>query len=394
MTGGGFVTQAVSGVTALNSTLSFGIISNGRDFTALMRLLAQNNLSKLLAEPTLVAISGRPASFNSGGEVPVPISGGLGVTSVEYREFGTTVDFVPIVLGNGKIRLEVRPTVTEIDESLTDTVTGTPGFRSRRVDTGVEMEPGQTLALAGLIQNRVSAEKRGIPWLGDLPWIGAAFRSTEERVNEVELMIFVTPEIVAPMDPHEVPRCGPGESTASPTDVELYFRGYIETPRCCTDGRCPKCVNGQAGMMGGSPYASGMPYEEVAPRDAQQGTDRQPYLPTPKAAPQKAAPPNLPPQSRLPSLQDPQPADPGAGLAPVPTEEASSRSSARRFRPISTRGATPILTRTPAVRQPYERRQQNSYGRNNVPRRNGNAPVPNRISDPGLIGPVGYDVIK
>jgi pilus assembly protein CpaC len=171
----------------------------------------------------------------------------LGVTSVEYREFGTTVDFVPTVLGNGRIKLEVRPQVTEIDPSLRDPVTGTPGFRSRRVDTGVELGAGQTLALAGLIQNRVDAENLGLPFFADMPWIGAMFRSVQETVNEVELLVLVTPELVAHLD--------------------IYGRGYIEVPACCPDGSCPQCHGGGAyGPVGPTGHAP--IYEEVVPPSA------------------------------------------------------------------------------------------------------------------------------
>ena len=106
------------------------------------------------------------------------------------------------------------------------------------------MKAGQTLALAGLLQTRVEAQNRGLPWLADIPWFGAPFRHVREEVNEVELLILVTPEFVEASDPEELPPCGPGESTTSPNDVELYFRGYMEVPKCCEDGSCPNCQGG------------------------------------------------------------------------------------------------------------------------------------------------------
>ncbi len=135
-------------------TVRFGVINNQASFSAFINTLRQNSLAKIMAEPTLVTVSGRAARFLSGGQVPVPVSTGLGAVSIEYRDFGTLVDFVPIVQGNGMIKLEVRPTITEIDPSLRDPVTGTPGFRARSVDTSVELRAGQTMALAGLIQTR------------------------------------------------------------------------------------------------------------------------------------------------------------------------------------------------------------------------------------------------
>jgi pilus assembly protein CpaC len=166
---------------------------------------------------------------------------------VDYREFGTQVDFVPIVLGNGQIRLEVRPQISSLDAASGVTFGGisVPGLRSRGVDTACELQAGQTFALAGLIQQTVEARNTGIPLLADLPWIGAMFRRVEEQTNEIELMILVTPELIGPMDAHEVPPCGPGQLTTSPSDHELYGRGYIEVPNCCNDGNCPQCRGSQ-----------------------------------------------------------------------------------------------------------------------------------------------------
>lgn len=236
---GGFITQSASQLLTAPGTLigntgatvRFGIIGDGGSFYGFLEALRQYDLAKLMAEPTLTTLSGRPASFNVGGEIPIPIQQALGVTTVQYRQFGTRIDFVPIVLGNGLVRLEVRPSITEVDPSLRDTVTGIPGFRSREADTAVEMKAGQTLAIAGLVYDRTEVTNRGIPWLADMPWAGVPFRRVSERKNEVELLIFVTPEFCEALDPGEVPPCGPGELTTSPTDCELYFRGYMEVPK-------------------------------------------------------------------------------------------------------------------------------------------------------------------
>ncbi len=209
----------------------------------------ENDLIKILAEPQLTTISGRPASFNSGGEFPIIVPQSLGTVSIEYRQYGTRVDFVPIVLGNGNLRLEVRPQVSEIDASRSVVINNisVPALRTRWVDTAVEMKAGQTLALAGLLQTT-----RGIPEprtavAGRSALVRRPLPTREEEVNEVELLILVTPEFVEAADPEELPPCGPGESTTTPNDVELYFRGYMEVPKCCEDGSCPKCQHGGAG---------------------------------------------------------------------------------------------------------------------------------------------------
>jgi pilus assembly protein CpaC len=274
----GFITQTAAGVIGFNRGgdltdigrpgIRFGITNDSGTFLGFLEALRQNNLAKLMAEPTLTTLSGRPATFNVGGEIPVPVQQSVGVTTIQWHEFGTRVDFVPIVLGNGVMRLEIRPLVSEVDSSLADPVTGTPGFRTRRVDTAVEMKAGQTLAIAGLVQSREEALNRGVPFLADLPWFGAPFRRVENARNEIELLIFVTPEFCEAMDPTEVPPCGPGQLTVSPTDHELYGRGYLEVPRTgCVGGNC-----GPGGRMNGGLY-------EEAPADGKGTVPAQPAPP-------------------------------------------------------------------------------------------------------------------
>jgi pilus assembly protein CpaC len=257
---GGLVNSA--GVPTNIDTVRFGIVDGNGAFWGYIDALRRNDLIKILAEPQLTTVSGRAAQFHSGGEFPITVPQSLGTVSIEYREYGTRVDFVPIVLGNGNLRLEVRPYISEIDPARSVILSGTavPALRSRWVDTGVEMKAGQTLALAGLLQTRVESKNSGLPWLADLPWFGAPFRRVREEVNEIELLILVTPEFVDAIDPEELPPCGPGESTTSPNDVELYWRGYMEVPKCCEDGSCPNCQNGM-------PSGMSLP-EDVQPQEA------------------------------------------------------------------------------------------------------------------------------
>ncbi len=240
----GLVANAISGgggvVGTGLDTIRFGIVDNNNEFFGFLEALRANNVIKILAEPTLTSISGRPAYFHEGGEFPILVPSGLGTTGVQYKQFGTRVDFVPIVLGNGNIRLEVRPHVSEVDPTRGVDLEGVtvPGLRDRSVETAVEMRSGQTLAIAGLIQTRTEAENIGLPFLSDLPWVGSMFRRVREEVNEIELLVTVRPELVAPLDSCQVPMQGPGEFTTSPTDIDLYARGYLEVPKCCPDTRC------------------------------------------------------------------------------------------------------------------------------------------------------------
>jgi pilus assembly protein CpaC len=132
--------------------------------------------------------------------------------------------------------LEVRAEVSEIDTSLT-LGTGVPGFRVRRVNTGVRMKSGHTLALAGDYREETETEKRGLPFLMDSPIWGALFRRTSDTTQESELVFLITPRFASEVDPTMVPRLGPGQLTDSPSRHELYTRGYVEVPRCNDD--CP-----------------------------------------------------------------------------------------------------------------------------------------------------------
>ena len=314
---------------ATADTIRFGIVDGSNAFFGFLEALRSYNLAKLLSEPTLTTVSGRPASFNVGGEFPILVPGGLGTVSIEYKQFGTRVDFVPIVLGNGNIRLEVRPAVTERDDA--SGVNGVPAIRTRWVDTAAEMKAGQTLALAGLVQHQVEAENRGIPLVADLPWIGAAFRRVEHRVNETELLVLVTPELVAPMNPHQVPHCLPGSFTTEPSDCELYGKGYLEVPKCC-DGDCLHCTGGHGHGCGHGCGSGTKPVYNVGPG--------------------------------VPPYGSPSPAIEGASNQP---------------------------RRTPAIQT--SARVNSSHNRSNQSPRNGEPTPPSANAQPGLIGPLGYDVL-
>ncbi len=238
----GLLTNTSNGVGGIQSiadtagkAAEFGIVHNNNAFFGFIDWLQQDQIAKILAEPNIVAVSGRPAQFNVGGEIPIVVPQSLGTASIEYKPFGTQVDFLPIVLGNGNIRLEVRPRISEIDNTRSVVIQNftVPALTVRQVDTAVEMKAGQTFALAGLVQERTETLKRGLPYVSDLPVVGVPFRKTEDEVNEIELLIMVTPEFVDPIDACQVPCEGPGMFTTSPTDRGLYCAGQMEVPTCC-----------------------------------------------------------------------------------------------------------------------------------------------------------------
>src|SRR3954451_12384070 len=180
ISGGGDLAKVGGPVGSGGQTFQFGVFKGNSAFLGFLDALQSCQAAKILAEPNIVAVSGRPAQFQAGGEFPVPVPQSLGSTTIEFKPFGTIVDFLPIVLGNGNIRLEVRPQVVETDYSRAITVNGItiPAFNTRKVDTAVEMKAGQTFALAGLVQELTTTQKSGLPYVSDLPVLGVPFRKT------------------------------------------------------------------------------------------------------------------------------------------------------------------------------------------------------------------------
>ena len=218
---------------ALRGTTAFGLVTNNDAFFGFIDALREEELLKILAEPVLVTTNGRPATIHTGGEFPILVPQAFGTLSIEYRDFGVRMEAVPIILGDGRVRLELMPEVTEIDAANSVTLAGNniPAVTTRQVNTQVEMRFGQTLMLAGLISSRQTASTAKIPFFGELPWVGALFRRTQYEDVETELVILVTPELVSPLDPAQVPPGGPGRMTTFPSDRELFGDGYIEVPK-------------------------------------------------------------------------------------------------------------------------------------------------------------------
>jgi pilus assembly protein CpaC len=214
------------------ANLILGFVNDEQEFIGFLQALRTEGLAKILAEPRLVALSGRPASFLDGGEQAVPIPAGLGQVGVQFEEFGTRLNFIPVVLGNGKIHLEVEPEVSNLDPASGVNIQGTvvPGRITQRVHTTVEMEDGQTLLIGGLIQHTVNAQDVKVPVVGDLPFIGAAFSSKSFNEEEHELVVLVTPHLVDPMSCDQLPKYLPGQETRSPDDFELFLEGILEAP--------------------------------------------------------------------------------------------------------------------------------------------------------------------
>jgi pilus assembly protein CpaC len=211
-------------------SLGLGYQSGPASVSTLIDALQTEGLVTLLSEPNLTTTSGEPASFLAGGEFPVPVAQGLQEVTIEWKRFGVSVEFTPTVLDPNRISIKVRPEVSELSTAGAVTLDGitVPALTVRRADTTVELASGQSFAIAGLFQNNVQNQVQQMPWLGDLPVLGALFRSASFQRNESELVIIVTPYVVAPAS-------GPGdlhlptEGIVFASDLEQMLLGRLTT---------------------------------------------------------------------------------------------------------------------------------------------------------------------
>lgn len=196
---------------------------DGDDIQLGIRYLQEHGVIRLLSEPTLVTMSGRPATFIAGGEFAVPTivgSAGLNAVTTDFRAFGAIISFMPTVIDKDRIRLEVAPEFSQINNSLS--VGGTPGLKVRAATTTVEMREGQTLAIAGLLEDNLNGTN-----VGDLPFLARVFGRRNMAHNETELIILVTPELVQPLDAEEVPPL-PGFDVTEPNNGQFFLHGSLE----------------------------------------------------------------------------------------------------------------------------------------------------------------------
>lgn len=231
--GAGGLSSLLGLINPLTTTATGFAVFDSGDFNFFIDALRQNQVFKVLAEPNLVAMNGHEATFLAGGEFPVPVpqagTGGASTVTIEYKEFGVRLNFIPYILDTEVVRLAVSPEVSSLDFATGVTVLGTsvPGLNTRRTSTVVELNQGQTLAISGLLQVELNGSTNRIPYLGDIPYLGPMFSNNSTQTVEKELVVLVTPYLVEAMDPHEVPPL-PGELVSEPNDLEFFFKGYIE----------------------------------------------------------------------------------------------------------------------------------------------------------------------
>ena len=221
--------RGIANIAKGNEFTTLGLAGHllGLDILQAIDLGERNGLVSTLAEPNLSAISGETASFLAGGEFPIPISQGLGAVSVEYKQYGISLSYTPTVLADGRISLRVRPEVSQLTSAGSVQVNGTtiPALSTRRAETTVELGSGQSMMIAGLLQNDHNNSIEQTPGLANVPILGALLRSNGFQRNETELVIVITPYLVKPVNDGDIVL--PTDGYKAPTDFERVFLGKL-----------------------------------------------------------------------------------------------------------------------------------------------------------------------
>jgi len=207
--------------------LFFGTLGSVHDIASVMQILDNYQLGKILAQPTLVCLSGQEAEFLAGGQLPLPIPTGQGNVTLEFKDFGTKLSFVPTVLAGNLIDIRVHIEMSDVDDSISQKLNGisVPGFVTRKAKSHVRLESGMSFALAGLLSERVVMNRSEVPGLGRIPLLGAFFRQVSHLREETEVVIFVTPRLVRPMAPNEIPALPGTTENNNPSDLALFLLG-------------------------------------------------------------------------------------------------------------------------------------------------------------------------
>jgi pilus assembly protein CpaC len=225
--------------------------AKGFGFNGIIDALANDNLAHILAEPNLTAMSGQPASFQVGGEFPIPVGQQNGTISIAFKSFGVMLTFLPTVLSDGRINIHVKPEVSELDPAdgiqlgSGNSTFKIPALRVRRAESTVELGSGQSFAIAGLLETTTTDTNGSLPGLGEVPLLGALFRDNQFSRQETELVILVTPYIVRPVDnPSDLHL--PTENYTAPTDIErILFLKQVGNSQT----RVPVRIPGNAGFI-------------------------------------------------------------------------------------------------------------------------------------------------
>ncbi len=214
------ITQAIQG--------AFGFNAGGTTWIGFIDAMKEENLLKVLAKPTLMALNGQEAAFLAGGEFPIPVPQTFGLVTIQFEKFGVGLIFTPNILDSKHISLNVAPEVSELDFSNALRTQGftVPAITTRRASTTIELADGQSFAIGGLLRDNVKESVKKVPFLGEIPILGALFRSSSFQKNETELVIIVTPHLVKPLD--LTAQTLPTDYYVEPNDFEFYVMGFSE----------------------------------------------------------------------------------------------------------------------------------------------------------------------
>ena len=260
-----------------SGTTSFGFAGRmlGMDILSTLDLAENQGLASTLANPNLTALSGETASFLAGGEIPIPLSTGLGNVSVEFKQYGVSLAFTPTVLADGRISMRVRPEVSQLDNGSAVKLNGftIPGISTRRAETTVELGSGQSFMIGGLLSNSSSNTVEKAPFLGDLPILGNLFKSTGYRRQETELVIIVTPYLVKPVNAKDIAM--PTDGYRNANDIQRILGGQLHAGE----------NGGERPMPQAAPPATVTPQQIEGRKGAQRDTSRGKSSRTAAAAP-------------------------------------------------------------------------------------------------------------
>ncbi|WP_174297728.1 type II and III secretion system protein family protein [Sphingomonas bacterium] len=241
------------GNTGIGTTLGLAGHFLGADILSSLDLGETIGQVSTLAEPNVTTLSGETATFLAGGEIPIPVSQGLGAVSVEYKQYGVSIAYTPTVLSNGRISLRVRPEVSQLTSQGAVTISGAviPALSTRRVETSAELGSGESLVIGGLLQNDHNNSITKTPGLGDVPILGALFRDNAFQRNETELVIVITPYLVKPVNANDIVL--PTDGYQAPTDLARIFDGKLSGGRTGGDRPKPTIAPPPSAPAGGVP---------------------------------------------------------------------------------------------------------------------------------------------
>ncbi|PIB24039.1 general secretion pathway protein [Amylibacter kogurei] len=230
----GFLGGGIGGITSSNNRqgmLGLDFSVGGATMGLLLEALETKGMVRTLAEPNLTTISGKEANFLAGGEFPIPVSDGEGGYSISYRPFGVQMEFTPTVLRDSLINLVINTSVSNVDSTNSITTGGisVPAFSERRAETVVELKDGQSIAIAGLLQDNFNDVASQVPWIGDVPILGSLFRSADYARSQSELVIIVTPHLVTPVNGDSLVL--PTDRVKLPTEADLFLNGKTAAPK-------------------------------------------------------------------------------------------------------------------------------------------------------------------